>query len=223
MSIENLKDIKRKPLNTIVYENLKNAIISGEIEPGTQLKENEIAQQLNVSSTPVREAFSRLASAGLIKIIPYRGAVVQSFSDKEMEEVYACREALEVLVVQLAIHNIDDEGIRILQELVDQSSNTADATEFFEINTNIHNTLLNYANNQMLEKLLSQISEMILHDRNISSYSLHRKQQIYREHNDIVEAIKEKDIVRAETAIRTHIRNGFNYIKDHIKSEKKTN
>ena len=218
-----MKDIKRKPLNAIVFENLKNAIISGEIEAGTQLKENEIAQQLNVSSTPVREAFSRLASAGLIKIIPWRGAVVQSFNDKEMEEVYACREALEVLVVQLAISNIDDEGIKILEELVEQSIKTGDATEFYEINTNIHNTLLKYANNQMLEKLLSQISEIILHDRNISSYSLNRKQQIYQEHKDIVEAIKEKDSVKAETAIRTHIRNGFNYIKNHIQSEKKTN
>ncbi|RHW35901.1 GntR family transcriptional regulator [Lysinibacillus yapensis] len=223
MSIDNLKDIKRKTLSTIVYEDLKTAIINGEIEPGTQLKENEIGQQLNVSATPVREAFRRLASEGLIKIIPWRGAIVQSFNEKEMEDVYACRESLEVLVIQLAIDNIDEVGLQQLEELVDQSLETIDATEFYEINTSIHNVLLKYANNQMLEKLLSQISEIVLHDRNFSSYSLIRKQEIYQEHKDIIEAVAEKDVAKAESAIRTHIRNGFNYIKSYKKIEGNSN
>src|SRR5699024_1829235 len=114
MSINNIK--RPQPLNVIIYERIKTAIINKEIEAGTHITEKVISEKMNVSTTPVRESFRRLETGGLVIIEPWRGAVVRSLDEQQIFEVYQCREALEVLTIQLAIDNIDNEGINKLEE-----------------------------------------------------------------------------------------------------------
>lgn len=220
MSINKIKTVGRQPLNVMVYENIKTAIIEGDIEPGTRLTETKVGEQMNVSTTPVREAFRRLASEGLVKIIPWRGAIVQEFSDKQIIEVYQCRESLEVLAIELAIANIDDTGVVKLYELVEESKVTTDFSKYVEINSAIHNTILEYAQNDMLVNLLGQLSDVIYHNRNISSYSDQRRSEIYQEHLTIVKSIQERDKENARQAMKVHINNGYEYIKDRLVKSK---
>ncbi|GKV64027.1 MULTISPECIES: GntR family transcriptional regulator [unclassified Sporosarcina] len=216
MSIENIKTVGRQPLNVMVYENIKVAIVEGDIAPGTRLTETKVSEQLGVSTTPVREAFRRLASEGLVKIIPWRGAIVQEFTTKQLANVYTCRESLEALAVDLAIDNMDDNGISELYNFVERSVETTSSSEYFELSSAIHNTILRYADNDTLSNLLVQLNDVIYHNRNISSFNDERRNEIYKEHMEIVKAIEEKDKTQAKLAMQSHVRNGFNYIQNHL-------
>lgn len=219
MSISKIKTVGRQPLNVMVYENIKNAILEGDLEPGTRLTETKVGEQMNVSTTPVREAFRRLASEGLLKIVPWRGAIVQEFSDRELIEVYKCREVLEVLAIKSAMENIDDSGIEKLERLVEESKLTENLSEHVEINSAIHNTILEYARNEMLSNLLGQLKDVIYHNRNMSSYNEKRRNEIYDEHIQIVNAIKSGDKNQAQVAMELHVNNGYEYIKERLKKK----
>ncbi len=204
----------------VVYDNIKSAIVNGEIEPGTRLTETAVSEQMNVSSTPVREAFRRLASEGLVKIIPWRGVVVQEFSFQKLVEVYQCREALEVKAIQLAADQIDEPGIEKLKMLLEKSKVTNDYTEYTAINTTIHETLFEYANNNTLTNLIGQINDVIMHDRNVSSFSESRKDEIYEEHKRIIHALENRNKDEAAIAMKKHVENGFKYIKNRLDEKK---
>ena len=216
MSISNIKEIKRDTLSYTVYQSIKDSIINGDIEPGTRLTESKLSKQLNVSATPVREAFRELSSEGLIKLIPYRGAVVQRFTHEELSEVYECREALEVKAVELAIYNIDDDSLNELYSLLEKSKETSNHLEYVEVNSSIHNLILKNAKNQTLMNFMKQIQEVVMHNRTLSSYSEERKKEMYEEHKNIIDAIKNKDIENAKINMKKHIQNGFHYIKERI-------
>lgn len=216
MSISNIKEIKRDTLSYTVYQSIKDSIINGDIEPGTRLTESKLSKQLNVSATPVREAFRELSSEGLIKLIPYRGAVVQRFTHEELSEVYECREALEVKAVELAIYNIDDDSLNELYSLLEKSKGTSSHLEYVEVNSSIHNLILKNAKNQTLMNFMKQIQEVVMHNRTLSSYSEERKKEMYEEHKNIIDAIKNKDIENAKINMKKHIQNGFHYIKERI-------
>lgn len=219
MSISKIKTVSRQPLNVVVYENIKSAIVSGEIKAGTRLTETAVSEQMNVSTTPVREAFRRLASEGLMKIIPWRGAIVQEFSSQEILEVYQCREALEVKAIQLATDHIDPEGIEQLRSLLKRSETATDHTEYAEINTEMHELFFEYSRNATLIKLIHQINDVILHNRSISAYSDKRKEEILKEHDKIITALDRKNKNEAAQAMKEHIENGYEYIKSRFKED----
>ena len=105
LQIGNIKD-ERKYLRDLIFEKLQQAIFSGKFKSGERITEKEITEELKVSRTPVREALYRLASTGLIKIIPHRGFVISRWSSKEIKDVIELRIALEVFAVKLAIQRI---------------------------------------------------------------------------------------------------------------------
>ena len=86
-----------------VYDHLRAEILAGRLEPGAELAEVALAEQLGVSRGPIREAIGRLASEGLVTVRPRRGAVVSSLSKEEFLELYQVREALELMAVKLAV------------------------------------------------------------------------------------------------------------------------
>ena len=116
MEYRQIPGISRIPLSEQVYNVLMDSIVNGSLEAGTELREQHIAKQMGVSATPVREAFKRLASDGLIEIVPYRGAVVKTLDPQEIKEAYACREALEHLVVKEAMERISPADIQQLHQ-----------------------------------------------------------------------------------------------------------
>ena len=213
MSISKIESVKKNTLSFTVYDNIKKSIIKGEISPNTRLTVGEISKQLNVSATPVREAFRRLASEGFIKTTPYHGAVVQEFSEQEISESYECREALELKAVELAIDKIDSDGLKKLKELLKQSSEIESYSDYVEINSEIHNLIINISGNKILKKLMKNIREITMRDRTISSFNKKRRKEIYLEHKNIIDAIEKKDKTRAMNAMRIHVQNGYNYIK----------
>ncbi|MDR7077271.1 DNA-binding GntR family transcriptional regulator [Neobacillus niacini] len=221
LDLSKVESVERQPLNVRIYENLKSAIIKGDLHAGNRLTETEVAKQMNVSPTPVREAFRRLAAEGLVKIVPWKGVVIQSFSEAEIIESYQCREALEVLAIRLAVENIDEKGIEKLRVLLNQSFEAESSTEFVSLNSEIHSVFIEYARNAKLKTLLDLVNDVIFHDRNISAYNSSRREKIIAEHMEIFNALKEKNADKAESAMRLHIKNGLEYITQENLSKKK--
>lgn len=211
-----IEKVGRQTLNQKVYNTLKLAILNGDVAPESKLNEVQLAEQLNVSATPVREAFRMLAAEGLVEIIPWKGVIVNKFSKDEVLEVYQCREALEILALELAIDKIDEEDLKELNNYVNLSKETDDVSELVDINTKIHGFILSKSGNKKLEFLIGLLNEVLLHDRNISAFDDSRRKEIVKEHIDLLNALKLKDLDKAKKAMRTHIQNGYEYIQNKI-------
>lgn len=213
MGPKGIREIARVPLSEQVYRSLMELIVSGSFPPGTELKEQHIAKQLNVSATPVREALKRLASEGLVEIIPYRGAVVRTLDQREITEAYACREALERLAVSEAIAHQQPQDIQNLYRLIDSYRDSLEASEISAVSQQFDEYIYQMSQNRTLCELLGMLKGIIVRDKKYSSAHIERRCAIYEEHRAIVEAMEAGDSARAQEAVSRHIQNGQRFIE----------
>lgn len=207
----------KRTLGEKVYDRLEELIMDGELERGTKITETSIAKMFDVSPTPVREAFRKLASDGLIEVASWKGVIVKGIEQKDLLEIYECREALEGMVGKLAVRNITKEDIEILEGILERCNDVETPEILIELNTEFHNELLRIAKNERLSKLLNELMVVILYDRDISGrYSVRRK-EIVAEHLDILKYLKKKDEKKVSELMAKHIRNGYEFIKNHNK------
>lgn len=213
MSPKSIPEIKKIPLNERVYRTLMELIANGTFPAGTELKEQHLAKQMNVSATPVREALKKLASDGLIEIIPYHGAVVRTLNQREITEAYACREALERLAVSEAIEHMGPQDIQNLYELIESYRDSEDSSEIFAASQKFDEYIYQMSQNHILRELLGMLKGTISRDKKYSSSNIERRSAIYEEHRAIVEAMEVRDKTRAQEAVSIHIRNGQKFIE----------
>jgi len=211
--VGSVKPIARQTLSDQVYDSLRKAIIEGELTPGQRITERELAQQMNVSTTPVREAFRRLSGLGLITIVPWNGAVVNGISQHDIIEVAQCRGALEGFAAGIAAEQASAEEIEISRRLVDelQVKEVAELDSIRRIDSEIHNTIINCAGNSRLANMLDSINEIVSVYLSLSEPDDKRIAQIKNEHKEILKALEDKDTCLAETAMRDHIRKSFQF------------
>jgi DNA-binding GntR family transcriptional regulator len=192
-----------------VHERLREQIFSGELEPGAELAEVALSEQLGVSRGPVREALGRLASEGLVTVRPRRGAVVRSLSAEEFLELYQVREALEVMAVKLAVPRLRAEDFAELQALADTMARHAQRDEvgaFFEANVAFHSRLLAASGNGKLQELYGQLVGQLGRYRLRSLMLRGNLQRSVAEHAAILRAAKRGDAERAAHLMSEHIR-----------------
>lgn len=207
-----MTNLKKQTLSDLVYEKIRNDILSGVIKQGEKLTELKIAEQMGVSQTPIRESFKKLSSVGLIKLIPWKGAVVLGYSQKQRRDTYECRSVLEQLAVESAISNMKQEDLDRLKDLSGQYEMNLSSADMSKISTEIHDLILEMADNEKLTFLLEQLKDIINHDRNISSTDEKRQVEIMQEHNEIIKNMEMKDVENAKKSLHRHIMNGFEYI-----------
>lgn len=213
MLIHGLPTVGKMPLSEKVYRILVESIVDGELPPGTKLQEKHVARQMEVSATPVREAFKKLAGDGFIEIIPYCGAIVKELDEEEIREAYDCREALEKMALEYAIDRFDENTLKQLFDIVEKGRETEDIMEVSRINTSFHDVIYQTANNKMLCRLLDMLNTVIARDMKYSASNGKRRKAIYHEHVAVAEAIRDRDLKRAQQAMAMHIRNGQRYIE----------
>ena len=192
-----------------VHERLREQILSGELEPGAELAEVALSEQLGVSRGPVREALGRLASEGLVIVRPRRGAVVRSLSKDEFLELYQVREALEMMAVRLAVPRLSDEDFDELQRLNETMARHAERNEvarFFEANLVFHDRLLEASGNTKLQELSRQLVWQLGRYRLRSLTLRGNLQRSVTEHAAILRAAKRGDADRAAHLMSEHIR-----------------
>jgi DNA-binding GntR family transcriptional regulator len=192
-----------------VHDRLREQILSGDLEPGAELAEVALSEQLGVSRGPIREALGRLASQGLVTVRPRRGAVVRSLSKEEFVELYQVREALELMAVKLAVPRLRAEDYEALQGLIETMARHAERNEvaqFFEANVAFHGRLLQASGNGMLQELYGQLLGQLGRYRARSLTLRGNLRRSVAEHAAILRAAKRGDAERAAQLMSEHIR-----------------
>jgi DNA-binding GntR family transcriptional regulator len=192
-----------------VYETLKRAICDGGFATGARLVEEELAKQLQVSRTPIREALRRLESEGLVAHVHGKGATVLGFTRDDVIELYSIREALEVLAIHYTIQHITKEEIRQLKAIVDNMRahfQRKDVGAHFEWNQKFNDLLIETCKMPRLTRLINTYREH-LHRFRYAAMSKHegRMLQALHEHEQILQAVMAKDSVKAESLVREHL------------------
>ena len=197
-----------RPLREIVYEELKRQILIGEIAPGTRMMEVELADDMGVSRTPVREAIRKLEKEGLVSIEPRRGAYASDISIKDMVDVMEVRQDLEGMAAGLAAAKATDSEKADLITATEEYRNaveSGDVEEIIKWDEAFHKLIVNCSGNKTLVQLISQVQELALRFRYIYYDDFSRFEGQPMEHKEIVEAILSNDAEKARKAADEHI------------------
>lgn len=201
--------LREHSLATLAQQELERRIISGEIAAGAKLNEVEMATALGISRGPVREAFSALAQAGLVRVEKNRGVFVRQVSIEEANEFYEVRAALEGLIGKLAARRIAIDEIEQLRGVVRRMHQTQKGRrveEYFALNVEFHDLLARAArNNALLAHYRSIVNQLDLYRRATISHGVDNIPLSTSEHEAIVEAVAARDEHRAESLMTEHV------------------
>lgn len=212
------------PLRDVVFNTLRQAILTGELKPGERLMEIHLANKLGVSRTPIREAIRKLELEGLVTMIPRRGAEVAQITEKSMNDVLEVRRALDALCVELACERITEEDLGRLKQACDAFEAavwTKDVKKVAKADVELHDIIVQATGNQRLIQLINNLSEQMYRYRFEYIKDISQHQQLIDEHRMIYESIVKKDKEAASQAAHVHIDNQKKAIIAQIRSEKK--
>lgn len=199
-----------KPLRELVFESLREAIIQGRLKPGERLMEIQMADEMGVSRTPVREAIRKLELEGFVVMIPRKGAYVSGISVKDIVDVFEVRAALEALAAGLAAERITDEELEELERTLVQISEHSDKDDLgaiVETDIIFHDLIYRACRNERLVQIITHLKEQIQRFRTTSLSQPGRSKDALGEHRGIVEAISERNVEVAQNLARDHIEN----------------
>ena len=215
------------PLRDVVFNTLRQAILTGDLKPGERLMEIHLADQLGVSRTPIREAIRKLELEGLVTMIPRRGAEVAQITEKSMNDVLEVRRAVDALCVELACERITKEELEALEAACEEFAKEAkkpreekDVKLLAQKDVALHDIIVQATGNQRLIQLVNNLSEQMYRYRfeYLKDFSQHEK--LVQEHGVIYESIVKKDRETACEAARVHIDNQKKAIIRQIRLEK---
>ena len=198
------------PLRDVVFNTLRQAILTGELKPGERLMEIHLANKLGVSRTPIREAIRKLELEGLVTMIPRRGAEVAQITEKSMNDVLEVRRAMDALCVELACDRITPEELQDLKkacETFEAAVKTGDIKQIAQADVALHDIIVQATGNQRLIQLVNNLSEQMYRYRMEYLKDERTHRTLIEEHDAIRRALKKHDKAKAGAAIRVHIDN----------------
>lgn len=202
-----------KPLREVVFESLREAILNGRLKPGERLMEVQLAEEMGVSRTPVREAIRKMELEGFVVMIPRKGAYVAGISLKDIADVYEVRAALETLAAGLAAERITEEELEKLERhlvAVSEDAEHNDLAGWVTRDTEFHDTIYQASRNQRLIQIVNNLMEQIHRFRSTSLAYPGRMRIAVEEHKKLVEAISERNVPLAQSLAQEHVENAEN-------------
>ncbi|NLU50716.1 MAG: GntR family transcriptional regulator [Syntrophomonadaceae bacterium] len=209
-----------KPLREVVFEALREAIINGSLRPGERMMEIQLAEQLGVSRTPVREAIRKLELEGFVVMIPRKGAYVAGISLKDIADVFEVRAALEALAAGLAAERITAEELEELERMLVRKAECIESNnleELIEVDTLFHEAMYKASRNEKLKQIIHNLREQIQRFRSTSLSTPGRMKEALEEHKKIVEAISERNVALAQELAQEHIENAENSMLEALR------
>jgi DNA-binding GntR family transcriptional regulator len=190
-----------------VAKKIREAILYGYFKPGEKLDQTELAESLNVSRSPVREALRTLAAEELVKVYPHRGAVVTELSSQEIEEIHFIRGILEGTAARCAAPIIDEERLAKLQIILDTANQTSNYNRILQLNHDFHNTIYTSINHPRLLVLINSLRNIVApYIRLYLDNSPTNREIAWAAHRRIYEACRDRDAARAEKETQEHLR-----------------
>lgn len=208
--LEQIRLDSYKPLRELVCEHIREAIINGTFAPGERLMEIQMADEMGVSRTPVREAIRKLEMEGFVVMIPRRGTYVSNMSIRDINDVYEIRISLDTLAAGLAAERISDEELEELQRLLVKVGNAIeenDMAKVVEADIEFHDVLYKASRNERLRNIINNLREQITVIRGVSMRYPGRLKDTQEEHRRLVESIAARNVEKSQEAARIHLEN----------------
>jgi DNA-binding GntR family transcriptional regulator len=217
---------ENKSLTTIIFDRVRDDILSGKYTTGEKIVEAKLAEELGVSRTPVREALKQLELDGLVENLPNRGVIVKGITDQDIGDIYTIRLAIEAIAARWSVHRMEKaelDQLKEIFELMEFYAAKQDYDKFFELNTIFHETIYHATKSRYLEHLLRDFQLFIKSTRNASLRVEGRMDIALTEHRAILEAFVNRDEEKAVACITKHIANSranVNLVRGSIEERK---
>lgn len=195
----------------VATASLRRAIVTGEIIPGEQVKEQALARALGMSRTPVREAVRRLVGEGILVQVPNHGATVASWSSREISEIFDVRALLEGYAAGLAAQRADGDAVARLSEMcvearsMEQRADDAVWDDYAVLNDQFHRGLFGLSQNQKLGTILVGLLAVPLLHRSFNGHRPSAMRRSNQQHEEILDAVAAHDRSWAEAAMQAHV------------------
>jgi DNA-binding GntR family transcriptional regulator len=195
-------------LQNQAYERIKTLLINGQLKFDVVYSANHFAEILGVSRTPIREALLQLTSEGFFVSLRGRGFKIKEFSEKEIQDFFEARKMIEAYVIEQLVDEVSEEDLKPLDDSLAQMINGHKKTEtysFLEADKSFHMNLIRRYENSLLESIMGNIRDFISILGQKALASPGRVQEVIREHQHILEALHQKDRIKAVQAIQYHL------------------
>jgi len=212
--------VRRTSLHEEIAGSLRQMIFDGELEGGIRVPEKQLCERFDISRTPLREALKVLANEGLITLLPNKGARVSKLTPEDIDEVFPIMGALEAVAGEMAAGAISEEGIAEIRALHYQMAlhhTRKERLEYFSLNQQIHERILEAAGNPTLSQMYKTLSGRIRRARYIANISQARWDQAMQEHETILQTLVERQGERLGELLKTHLLNKREAIKAAIR------
>jgi DNA-binding GntR family transcriptional regulator len=198
----------KRPLHEETVDQLRDLIVRGDLAPASRLNERVLCARLGVSRTPLREAIKLLATEGLVRLLPNRGAVAAPIERERIAETLAVMGALESLAGELACAQASDENISEIRALhfeMMAMHARGDLDGYFRYNQAIHLKLVEASGNAVLAQTYRQLNANVRRVRYMANLSPERWDAAVREHEAILAALAARDVARLKRLLRDHL------------------
>jgi DNA-binding GntR family transcriptional regulator len=219
-----LTEDELSPIREKVYRYIKQAIVSGEYKSGERIIERELADQLNVSRTPIREALFRLESQGFVKTLPRKGVIVSKLSPEEIIEIFTILSALESLAMKLAAQKARQEDKEKLDKICKQIDLALDHPNYAKedgskFHFQINDIICRAADSPRLTQMLDSLSDYIRAFVHVGYELPGRMKKAMEEHRDLARAVLNGEADLAENLTKIHLENSKRAYMEALESE----
>ncbi|HHV53048.1 MAG TPA: GntR family transcriptional regulator [Synergistaceae bacterium] len=203
--------MREKTKKDLAYEEIKRLILDGKLSGDMPISENVLANMLDISRTPVRDALRRLEMDGFVRVIPNQGVVIREVSISEVKEIYDMRIALEEFVVRELADGLSDEDFRNLEAILkkqEEACEKRDAVAFHEEDRKFHDYLMRAYGNAMITNFIARLRDRI-EGINVNMLKMPGNMQLfYGEHKRIFEALRKRSGEEAAKEMDEHLKGG---------------
>lgn len=199
---------QNKPLNEIVFEGLRIAIIKGIIPVGERINESVYAEKMNISRTPVREALRRIQEEGLVEYVPHYGVVVKKITIEDAVEIYQIRKALDILATQNAMKIMTEEQfdeMKALLEKTDEADARGDYKEVIELSRQFNDMIYEFCRMPRLDVIVKKLRQYLMRFRDISLTENDRRRKALDEHWLLYQNMRQKNYEQVAIITSEHL------------------
>lgn len=210
---------QNRPLNDMVYEGLRKAIIQGVIPVGERLNEKVLSDYMNISRTPIRNAIKKLTEEDLVEYIPKYGVVVKRVTVSDAEEIYQIRIALETMATIAAMNRMTPENHLEMQALLkktEEDNEKAEVKKVIQYFTDFNALIYRFSRMQRLENVVSNMLEYVARFRDISLYDDERRGLALKEHGLIYRGMQTKDEELITLIVKEHLNHSKEFVMREI-------
>ena len=200
--------MESRPIRDIAYEQLKHAIITGEIPAGSRIVETVYAEQLHISRTPLREALRKLERDGLVEYLLHRGVVVRAFTINDIDEIFTIRNAMMMLILPSVIENVTDEVIVELRTLLadmDKAHEKEDSATLATLNRTFHGMIEHLSDKKRILRVIDSQEEYIIRFSALTIASIVRRSNAHQEHHQMVDLLEKRDLEGLKVLMHHHL------------------